>query len=234
MVTPPKGLSRLVCTPEVCVRTLLFLMLFAGRMMAMSPEHSRARHWMEEAKQTTNPVRLLLLAVKIRESLEAARAHEPENVEVRLDLVRFYTVTPRIAGGSMDDARTEAAEIAKRDAAAGHFAIGYIEYHEKNFGVARIELREAIQTGNAATKALASKWLGWLSQESQQWDEAFTIFEALRTTDPSALYEIGRTADFCSCHLDRGREAVREYLKRYPHDKDAAKVLRKLGTRGRR
>jgi tetratricopeptide (TPR) repeat protein len=203
-------------------------MLFAGQALAMSPEHSRARQWMEEAKQTTNPVRLLLLAVKIRESLEAARTQEPDNIEVRLDLVRFYTVTPRIAGGSVEDARAEAAEVAKRDAAVGHFALGYIEYREKNFGIARIELREAIKSGNATTKALASKWLGWLSQESQQWEEAFTIFEELRTSDPSALYEIGRTADFCSCHVDRGVEALREYLKRFPRDKDAVKVLRKL------
>lgn len=198
--------------------------------MAITPEHSHARRWMEEAKQTTNPVRLLMLAMRIRESLEAARAKEPDNVEVRLDLVRFYTVTPGIAGGGIEDARAEAAEIAKRDPALGHFARGYIDYREKEYGIARIELREAMKSSNASTRALAAKWLGWLSQESQQWDDAFAIFEELRATDPDALYEIGRTADFCLCRMERGREALREYLKVKPGASDARQLLKKLGT----
>ena len=178
---------------------------------------------MTEAQQTSNPVRLLMLAVRIREALETARASEPDNVEVRLDLVRFYTVTPRIAGGSVDDARTEAAEIAKRDAPLGHFARGYIEYREKNFGTARLELREAIRTGNASTRALATKWLGWLSQESQQWDDAFAAWEELHD-----LYEIGRTAVFCSCRVELGRAALREHLQAKPKDAEARKLMAKL------
>jgi tetratricopeptide (TPR) repeat protein len=220
-------MKRVVCTSEVCLRTILLLTLFATRAMAISPEHSQARRWMNEAKQTTNPVHLLMLAMRIRQSLEAARAKEPDNVEVRLDLVRFYTVTPRLAGGSIDDARREADAIARHDAALGHFARGYIDYHEKDFGIARIELREAMKSSNASTRALAAKWLGWLSQESQQWDDAFTIFEELRATDPSALYEIARTAEFCRCHLEQGRAALREYLKKN-NTPDARKLLTKL------
>jgi tetratricopeptide (TPR) repeat protein len=188
---------------------------------------------MTEAQQTTNPVRLLMLAVRIREALETARSKEPDNVDVRLDLVRFYTVTPRIAGGGIDDARAEAAEIARRDPPLGQFARGYIDYHEKEFGAARLELREAMKSGNASTRALAAKWLGWLSQESQQWDDAFAIFEELRATDPSALYEIGRTAVFCRCRVERGRAALQEYLKAKPAQgmptvEDARKLLKKL------
>jgi tetratricopeptide (TPR) repeat protein len=225
---------------EDCLRTFRLLTLFAAAFFHMSAsaapgsaEYADARRWMAEAKQTTNPVRLLMLSVRIREALQTARAKEPDNVDVLLDLVRFYTVTPRIAGGGIDDARAEAAEIARRDAALGSFARGYIDYHEKDFGIARIELREAMKSGNAATRALAARWLGWLSQESQQWDDAFAIFEELRATDPSALYEIGRTAMFCSCRLERGRAAVREYLKvkparEMPTAEDARKVLKKL------
>ena len=178
---------------------------------------------MSEAQQTSNPVRLLMLAMRIREALEAARAAEPDNVEVRLDLVRFYTVTPPIAGGGVEHARAEAAEIAKRDVALGHFARGYIEYREKNFGIARSELREAIRIGNASTRALATRWLGWLSQESQQWDDAFAAFEEL-----GDLYEIGRTAVFCSCEVERGRNALEQHLKVKPKDAEARKLMAKL------
>lgn len=198
--------------------------------MAGSVEHRDARRWMVEAQQTSNPVRLLMLAVKIRGALETALAKEPENVEVRLDLVRFYTMTPSIAGGSLDDARAQAAEIAKRDAPLGHFANGYIAYREKQFGPARHELREAVRTGSPSTRALAARWLGWLSQESQQWEEAFSVFESLRGSEASALYEIGRTAVFCSCERERGKKALEEYLRTKPADaKEARELLRRLG-----
>ncbi|HYC59750.1 MAG TPA: hypothetical protein VEK79_09305 [Thermoanaerobaculia bacterium] len=181
---------------------------------------------MAEAQQTSNPVRLVTLAIRIREALESARRREPENVEVRLDLVRFYTITPRIAGGGVDHARAEAAEIAKRDVPLGHFARGYIEYREKNYGIARTELREAIRIGNTSTRALATRWLGWLSQESQQWDDAFAAFEELRDQ-----YEIGRTAVFCGCEVQRGKTALRDYLRTKPRDAEAKKLLQKLERR---
>lgn len=180
---------------------------------------------MSEAQQTSNPVRLLMLAMKIHTALETAIEKEPDNVEARLDLVRFYVMTPSLAGGSIENAQVQAAEIARRDAPLGHFANGYIAYREKQFGPARHDLREAVRTGNAPTRAMAAKWLGWLSQESQQWDEAFASFESLRSSDASALYEIGRTAVFCSCERERGRKALEEYLRTKPKDAKEARVL---------
>jgi hypothetical protein len=229
-------LKRVVCNFEDCLRTFVLLTLFAASLTAApAGPHAEARRMMAEARKT-NPVRLLVLIPRIHEALNDALAREPENVEVRLDLVRFYTVTPSILGGDMKEARAQADEIARRDVPLGHFARGYIAYREKEYGPARRELREAMRLGNATTRPLAAKWLGWLSQETQQWEEAFTVFEELRATDASALYEIGRTATFCSCRVERGRTAVREYLKakrtdEMPTREDARKVLKKLGAR---
>src|SRR5688500_4111869 len=131
MMTPPEKPERVVCTAGVCLRTLFLLSLFAGSMTAASSDHLQARRWMQEVKQTTNPVKLLMLAWNIRESLERALAAEPENVEVRLDLLRFHTVTPRLAGGDPDAAREQMTEIARRDASLGHFARGYVAYRDK-------------------------------------------------------------------------------------------------------
>jgi tetratricopeptide (TPR) repeat protein len=182
---------------------------------------------MAEAQQTTNPIRLLMLGMQIKQSLEDAVALDPENVQVRLDLVRFHVSAPRIIGGSIAEARSQAAEIAKRDAALGAFARGYIAYRaKKEYGAARSELREAVKTArDASTKALAMKWLGWLSQEMQQYDEAFAMFEELRDS-----YEIGRTAVFCQCRQEHGRAALEEYLrgKDRTHVDDAKKLLEQL------
>jgi len=186
---------------------------------------------MAEARQTSNPVRLLVLGWQIKDSLDEALRLDPDNVEIRLDLVRFYAVAPRILGGGVAAARAQAAEIAKRDAPLGSFARGYIAYRQKEYGAARLQLREAVRTTrSASTKALALKWLGWLSQETQQYTEAFAVFEELRATDASALYEIARTAVFCSCETERGRVALNAYLaaKRsaeMPSIDDARKLL---------
>jgi hypothetical protein len=47
---------------------------------------------------------------------------------------------------------------------------------------------------DADTKALALRWLGWLSQETQQWKEAFAVFGELKDEK-----EIARTQKFCGC-----------------------------------
>jgi hypothetical protein len=192
----------------------LFTVALAG---GAADPHAEARRWMAEAEQTSNPVRLLKLAFDIRGALEEALRLRPDDVEVRLDLVRFHAVTPRIAGGNMDEARVQIEEIARRNEPMGHFARGYVAYREKQFGVARIEFREAIKTPAVRPRAL--RWLGWLSQESQQWDDAFVAFEEL-----GDLYEVARTSSFCKCRVERGRQALREHLRKFPKDAKAKKL----------
>jgi hypothetical protein len=170
---------------------------------------------MAEAQQTSNPVRLFLLSRRIRKELDAAIAGNPGDVEARLDLVRYFVMAPLIAGGDIPAARAQAEEISRRDPALGHVARGYIAYRQKEYGAGRIELREAIRTAKTqATRELAEKWLGWLSQESQQWNDAFAIFEELSVNDRSALYEIWRTSRFCRCREEEGNAALRDYQRR--------------------
>jgi len=174
----------------------VFAVFLALASAGQSGEHAKARKAMAEAERTNNPVRLLMLALDIRRSLDKALAADPNDVEVRLDLVRFHVNTPRIAGGDMAEARSQATEIAKRDEALGHFAKGYIAYRgEKAYGAARLAFRAAIERAEKpATKALAMRWLGWLSQESQQWQTAFEMWEALGDER-----EVKRTEEFCRC-----------------------------------
>lgn len=197
---------------------------------------------MSTAAQTTNPVRLMMLAWDIGEELELALQLDPENVDVRVDLVRYYTMTPGIAGGSEEKAREQSKALAVRDPVLGHFATGYMAYRDKQFGVARRELTEALALATTVKqRVLILPWLGWLSQESQQYSTAFDAFQKLIDADPSqlqALYEIGRTASFCGCELERGEAAIKRYLaakrtKEMPSADDAKKVLAKITTSAR-
>jgi TolA-binding protein len=201
------------------------LSIASAAQTVTNQEHLKARRLMAQVEQSANPVQLLVLAMDIREALGKALAANPDDVDVRIDLVRFHTSTPRIAGGDPAEARAQAAEIAKRDPAAGHFASGYIAYRDKNYGSARQELKLAVDgAANPTRKALAMRWLGWLSQETQQWQTAFAMFEALGDD-----YEIGRTAAFCRCELARGRAALEKYIATKPKNVVKAKeYLKKL------
>lgn len=191
-----------------------------------------ARSYMLEAKQTANAVRLAFLGWNIGTELEEAIRLDPSLNDVRLRLVEYYTMTPRVVGGSAAKAKQQARELAKRDAALGAWANGYIAYRAKQYGPARKSLqRAAAEARDAKTKLLALTWLGWLSQETQQYDTAFETWRAILDGDPSqtfALYEIGRTAQFCHCRRDEGEAALKRYLELNPKDEDAKKVLSKL------
>lgn len=210
-------------------------LLFAGRAAEASPLFEKAvamrpngaawhlwlaRSYAAEAKTSANPMRLLVIGWKSGDELETAVRLDPSSLEARLDLVRYYVLAPRVVGGSDAKARAQAAEIAQRDAALGAFAEGYIAYRRKEYGPARIRFREAVRLATTReTKVLALTWLGYLSQETQQYDDAFAAFEEILKIDPShtaALYEIGRTALFSGRDLARGEAAVEEYLKTKP------------------
>jgi hypothetical protein len=197
-------------------------------MAASADPHREARRLMVEAQQTSNPVRLLMLGMQIDELLQKAYEKDPNDPEVLLDYVRLRTVTPKVAGGGIDAAKTYAKKLAEVNAGLGHFAYGYIAYHEKQFGVGRRELNEAVRMLTGAHRNLALQWLGWLSQESQQYADAFAAWEQLRAADPKASYEIARTASFCRCELERGSAAIDEYLKLQPKDAEAKKLRAKL------
>jgi tetratricopeptide (TPR) repeat protein len=201
-------------------------------------EHYRvARDYMSEAKRSSNGIRLAWLGWNIGDELEEAVRLDPNLIDARLDLVRFYVVAPRVVGGSVKKARTQASEIAKRDVALGAFAYGYIAYRDKSYGPARVKLREAVRLATKSqTKTLALSWLGWLSQETQQYDVAFDAWREVIAIDPArvdALYEIGRTAYFARRDLDRGEDAVRRYLAAtrtadMPSEEDARALLEKI------
>src|SRR5437762_338562 len=137
MTTPPRSLATL---------TLVIVFAVAAAEVPSANEHYRvAREYMSEARHSSNGIRLAYIVWQIGDELEEAVRLDPNLIGARVDLVRYYVVSPRIVGGSMKKARAQAAEIARRDPALGAFAWGYIAYREKSYGPARIKLQEAIR-----------------------------------------------------------------------------------------
>jgi len=196
-----------------------------------------ARSYAAEAKTSSNVLRLVEIGWKSGTELETAVRLDPNSLEARLDLLRYYVMAPRLVGGSDAKARAQAAEIAKRDAALGAFAAGYLAYRHKDYGLGRNRLRDAVKMAKTTeTKVLALTWLGYLSQETQRYDDAFDAFDEILRIDPShtaALYEIGRTALFSGRERERGLAAAEQYAKSKPawdgpSVDDAAKLVAQL------
>src|SRR5258706_12600792 len=87
-----------------------------------------AKSYAIEAKQSSNAVRLMYVGWNIGTELETAVALDPSRTDARLDLIRYYELTPRILGGSPKKAHAAAVALAKRDAALGTFARSYLSY----------------------------------------------------------------------------------------------------------
>jgi len=94
--------------------------------------------------QQSNVIRQAALAHRTRDEFVKAVSLDPDHVKARFCLVEYYTMAPNFMGGSIDLARQQAAEIAKRDNAWGHRATAFIEAHLKNYDVAATELKAAV------------------------------------------------------------------------------------------
>lgn len=192
-----------------------------------------ARSYAAEAKTSSNVLRLFEIGWKSGTELETAVRLDPDSLDARLDLLRYYVLAPRVVGGSNAKARAEAAEIGKRDAALGAFVDGYLAYRRKDYGLGRNRLRDAVKLAKTSeTKVLALTWLGYLSQETQRYDDAFAAFDEILRIDPShaaARYEIGRAALFSGREIERGTRDVEAYLKTTPkYDEPSLDEAREL------
>jgi len=75
-------------------------------------------------------------ANKCREAYEKAVALDPANLDARNSLVVYYTQAPSIAGGGLDKAHAQAAEISRRDPVRGRPVLASLYVHEKKYAEA--------------------------------------------------------------------------------------------------
>lgn len=164
--------------------------------------------------------RQLRLAGRIRRELESAVRLDPDDVDARLDLLEFHVVAPGIVGGSTDEARTQAAEIRRRNPLRGHIADAAVA--EDAGDVAAAEREYAAAVAAFPDSAAGAYALGSFYARRKQWDRAFDVFEraAGARNDSVALYYVGRTASLCGQRLDRGAAALAAYLSYRPGETD--------------
>jgi len=84
-------------------------------------------------------------AKKCRAAYERAVELEPDNCDYRWSLLGYYFLAPRIAGGSVEQAYAQAAEIKKLDPVSGRIAFATLYLGEKKFAAAFAEFDEVLR-----------------------------------------------------------------------------------------
>lgn len=160
----------------------------------------------------------MMLAGKLRSQFEKALQLDPDLLEARSNLVGFHIQAPAAVGGSIDKAKEQVAEIAKRDPARGHYVQAQVLAAEK-------KLDDAFNAYEAAYKlrpdvADYRMAVGIAYQQAERWEQAFEVFERWTTEDASAAgawYQLGRTSALSGQKPDQGVAALRRYLQ-FPAD----------------
>lgn len=194
------------------------------RAVAESPNDAAAHHLlaMTYGRQAGRGGMLagMRLAGRTRGHFERAVALAPDAIEYRESLLEYYAQAPGAFGGSLDQARAQAAEIAKRDKARGLLASGRVAQISGDTQAALSKYRAAVAERPAdATIVLR---LVIQLQELKHWPEAFQRLESLLAVDESAgaaWYQLGRTAVLSNSRHADGERAFRRFIS-MPRDLD--------------
>jgi tetratricopeptide (TPR) repeat protein len=189
----------------------------ARKAVDFGPDNARAYYWLGNAYGTrigrVGMLSQAMMAPKLRDAFERAVELDPDLHDARSSLVEYYLQAPAIAGGSVDKARAQAAELARRDPPRGHYARGRLATHDGDAAAATQAFVAAYQARpENKTYRMAA---GLAYQQDKQWAKAFELFSAWTEEDPSATaawYQTGRTAAMSGQYLPEGEHALRRFL----------------------
>ena len=98
-------------------------------------------------------VKRLPFARKCKAAFEKAVDLDPSNIEARSALFEYCLEAPSIAGGSVTLARSQAAEIAKRNRCRGHLAFASLASRDGDLPREESELRQALEAAAGPDEA---------------------------------------------------------------------------------
>ncbi|MBI4885833.1 MAG: tetratricopeptide repeat protein [Acidobacteria bacterium] len=178
-----------------------------------------------EAAKRANVFRAPLLARRVRKEWERAVELDPNQVDARIGLVGFYAQAPSVMGGSMDKARAQAAEIAKRNAMRGAMSRGDLAQYEEKPAAEIAAYQQATLLAPDSVVAFAA--LADALVRAGKPDEALAAtdeFARRRPDDPWALYNTGRISGLTGLQIDRGEAALKRFLAAPASDASAPTI----------
>jgi tetratricopeptide (TPR) repeat protein len=161
--------------------------------------------------------RRMSLARHMKSTLERAIQLDPENVDARLELLRFYLVAPGFMGGSARKAGEQADAVTRTNALRGRIASGAIAEAEDRDADAEREYANAI--ASSPDSAAGYYALGAFYQRTKQFDKAFATYDELLRVAPAETevhYQFGRTGALSGERLEEAERSLRTFLQRLP------------------
>jgi tetratricopeptide (TPR) repeat protein len=187
------------------------------RAVRMNPKSSLYYDWLGRAygtqAQHANRFRQPFLARKTKNAWETALALDPDNLDVRDDLIIFYTRVPGFLGGNKEKAREMALEIKKRNPYRGAVAATNLCAAENDTLCVERGLQEMLTTYRDSAGVYAGLAVFYANQK--QFDKAFAVLDKRLRMKPDelrTLYQLGRTAALSGQNLDRGEQALKMLL----------------------
>ena len=187
------------------------------RAVQINPKSAVYYDWLGRAYATqaqhANKFRLPFLARKTKNAWETALALDPDNFDVRDDLIAYYTRAPGFLGGSTDKAREMALEIKRRNPYRGALAAANLCAAANDTVCAERELVGMVTSYPDSATVYASLAAFYVNQK--QFDKAFAVLDRRLRAKPNeltTLYQVGRTASLSGQNLDQGEQALKAYL----------------------
>lgn len=165
----------------------------------------RARTYVQEI-ETVSFIRKGTIAGRARSLLDKAVSIDPASITAREARMEYYLNAPRIAGGGMDKARSEAAAAKRVSPYRGSLLVGRVEEQAGNVAAAEAEyvaLMASYPDSGGGREALSS-----LYQNRARWDDAFRIIDDRLRTNPDdlgMLYQLGRAAALSGQRLEAAK-----------------------------
>lgn len=154
-----------------------------------------------------------------KESLAKAIELEPSHIEAMIALAQFYIYAPSIVGGDIDKAEALAMQLAKYSKLESLY-VNQMIFHKKGAKDQLAQLSQQLMS-EFSDSAEAVLTPGFIYQELEQYEQAFSAFEksrALSRQDKDdlspeyALFQIGKTAVLSETRLEQGVKALQEYI----------------------
>ena len=187
------------------------------RAVALNPKSAVYYDWLARAYGTqaehTSKFRLPFLARKLKNALDTGLGLDSDNLDIRDDLIVYYTRAPGLLGGSKEKALEMVAEIKKRNTYRGSLAAANLCAATKDTACAERQLQAMATTYPDSANVYASLAAFYTNQK--QFDKAFAVLEErlrVRPNEPITLYQVGRTASLSGENLDHGEQALKAYL----------------------
>ncbi len=187
------------------------------RAVALNPKSAVYYDWLARAYGTqaehTSKFRLPFLARKLKNALDTGLGLDPDNLDIRDDLIFYYARAPGFLGGSKEKALEMVAEIKKRNTYRGSLAAANLCAATKDTACAERQLQAMATTYPDSANVYASLAAFYTNQK--QFDKAFAVLDErlrARPNEPITLYQVGRTASLSGENLDHGEQALKAYL----------------------